>query len=139
VSDAAALYRDLVTGRARAARHRGLLRTDGARLEHAENVVCGDALTLEIAGEPLRVRYEGEACLVCLASAELLAEHATGRTIAEALSLATRFLGALETGHEADLPHDLAALLAVRALPVRVACAKLPWDALVRALPGGAT
>ena len=100
------------------------------------NPLCGDRvlLMLEMDGTMvIDAAFDGEACVICRASASLLCEQAPDRSMDE-LGETHRWLElALQddehsTGNEALLP-----LLGVRRYPSRVKCALLPWEALAEA------
>lgn len=133
MSDLRALYRSSLGARGKAPRYRGLSGDAGARLVEAENPVCGDRLTLEV-GETiagLTLRFDGHACLLCVASVDHLAEAVEGASRAVARERVRRFLDALDTGDREKLASlNVDALLEARAWPIRVACVRLPWRAL---------
>jgi len=81
---------------ARDPRFRGLLENPSA-IAHRENPSCGDALTCSIElgegvgegeyGGVKRVCFEGVGCVICLASATVLAEHIEGLSVDAALAI----------------------------------------------------
>jgi nitrogen fixation protein NifU and related proteins len=79
-----ALYGDVVLERFRHPRHFGELSAPDAAHEDV-NPLCGDRLRVEIqlSGEPgtpiEAVRFQGDACAIAIASADLLAELAEGQ------------------------------------------------------------
>ncbi len=86
------------------------------------NPLCGDRIRMEVRvrdGRVEAVRFRGDACAIAVASASVLTELATGRTVAEATALedtsVTRIL-------DADIP------------PGRLQCVRLPIDVLQGAL-----
>jgi nitrogen fixation NifU-like protein len=83
------LYAEDILYWARDQRFRGTLEHPDASA-HRENPSCGDALrcTVQIVGGKLeKIRFEGVGCVICLASATVLAEHAEGLTVDVALAL----------------------------------------------------
>ena len=136
-SDAfSALYRDQVLAHGRQPRHAG--RLDGrARRAGANNALCGDrvavALRLGDDGTIVELRHDSEGCLLCLASASLMAGRVSGRSPAEMAPLADTLRDALARGDESGLG-ELAALIGAAPYPSRHRCALLPWDALLAAL-----
>lgn len=130
-------YGEILLDHARHPRRRGVL--PGADLDvRRTNPVCGDEVrfTASLRGDVLSdVRFAGRGCAVSLASASLSAEALAGRTASEARELALAFR-AMMKGEEiaGSRLGDLAALASVRAYPVRVACALLPWNAVEEAL-----
>ena len=84
----APLYGGVVLDRFRHPRHFGEL--PGADAVHEDvNPLCGDRLRVELRLGPEReieaVRFQGDACAIATASADLLAEMVEGRSVTEAL------------------------------------------------------
>lgn len=96
-----------------------------------ENASCGDRITM--GRDPLtrELRFEGRACLLCRASADLACEALSGKTEPEAAHVVEAFLGALTTGDFADL-EGLEALAGARVVPVRLGCVRLPWETVAK-------
>jgi len=115
-------------------------RKNKARIEQADlqsegtNPSCGDdvELFIRLEGERIaQVTYDGMGCSICCASANLLCEALTGRTIAEAKDIIAHYKGMLLEGEEPDFPEeisDLEAMQGVKNYPVRIKCALLPWN-----------
>jgi nitrogen fixation NifU-like protein len=105
------------------------------------NPACGDELRISATLENDKltdVVFEGDGCLVSLASASMLTELTRGKTRTEALALADAARGYL--GKLGDVPPSMPDLIAFAGLarfPVRRACARLAWDALASALSQG--
>jgi nitrogen fixation NifU-like protein len=122
----APLYGGVILERFRHPRRFGEL--PGADLTHEDvNPLCGDRLRVEVRLGPAReleaVRFQGDACAIATASADLLAGMVEGRTAPEALRV------------ERD------ALLAALGAPVRASrlgCVSLPLAVLRGALGAGA-
>jgi nitrogen fixation NifU-like protein len=115
---------------------RKLTRTDATSLR--TNPACGDELRISatVEGDKLAdVVFEGDGCLVCLASASMLTERVRGKSKAEALALADAARTYFSKIGEppASMP-ELAAFSGLARFPVRRACARLAWDALASAL-----
>jgi len=98
-----ALYGDVVLERFRHPRHFGALTAPDASHEDV-NPLCGDRLRVELrlggeaGGSLAEVRFQGDACAIAIASADLLAEMAEGRTAREAGRIGQEdILGALRT------------------------------------------
>ena len=128
---ARSLYRSTVLARGKSPRHRGLVGDPHARVLRAENPLCGDRVSLELGVRPkLSLSFDGHACLLCVASTDLLAELASGSSQELLLAQIQDFLTMLDTG-EGQVSDELSALLEVRALPIRVACVRLTWDVLL--------
>jgi nitrogen fixation NifU-like protein len=120
------LYSDVILDRFRNPRYLGEVASPDAASEDV-NPLCGDRIRIEIrldgvaSPEIGTVRYRGDACAIALASADLLAEMAEGRPLAEALAVdRDRLVRALQ----ADIR------------PSRLRCVTLPLDVLRTALRG---
>lgn len=135
----AALYRDRVLEHGRSPRHTGPL-ADASHRASASNTLCGDrvslALRLDADGRILDLRHQSEGCLLCLASASLMACDATGRDAADVAARLEALRTAIAKGDGEDLG-ELGALAGVAAHPARHRCVLLPWDCLLQALSEG--
>ncbi len=104
------------------------------------NPLCGDELDLSLQladdGRIEGLHVDGRGCAISVASGSILHDLVDGRTPAEARA----FIAAVKrVMHGADLPTDLDlgdfdALEGVKAYPVRIKCALLPWTTLDEAL-----
>jgi nitrogen fixation protein NifU and related proteins len=120
------LYGGVILERFRHPRHFGEL--PGADAVHEDvNPLCGDRLRVELRLGPDReveaIRFQGDACAIATASADLLAEMVEGRPASDALRL------------ERD------ALLSALGAPIRASrlgCVSLPLAVLRGALGAGA-
>ena len=111
------------------------------------NPLCGDRVTvyLTLDGDRITdVSFEGRGCAISTAAASLMTEVLKGKTIDEARQLFVQFHAKVTGGAEAELPEDLQEdaerlepLTGVKAYPVRVKCATLPWHAFEAALKSG--
>jgi nitrogen fixation NifU-like protein len=134
----AALYRDHVLEHGRHPRHAGEL-AGATHAANAHNTLCGDriALGLRLDGEGriAELRHRSEGCLLCLASASLMACDVSGR---DAAGVAARFSALRESFRLGDGEGlgELGALAGVGAHPARQRCVLLPWEALTEALAG---
>lgn len=132
------LYGELVVEHKRAPRNFGTLEapTHQAR---GHNPTCGDEIEvqLQVEGDRLRdIRYRGQGCAICIASASMMSEAIKGRTIAEAEALQQRFRAVLTGQREPESAElgKLVSLAGVRRYPARIKCALLGWHALMHAL-----
>jgi len=105
------------------------------------NPLCGDEIAVSAHVEDGRiaeVAFQGQGCSISQASASMLTETVTGRTIGEAGRLAADFRGMMAGEVEPDEDHfgDLVALKGVAKYPIRIKCAVLAWDVLQEALSG---
>jgi nitrogen fixation NifU-like protein len=141
------LYREVILDHYRNPRRRGALEHPDAHAD-GQNPLCGDEISLDLALDGDRitdVRLQGRGCSISQASASMMAEAISGRTIAEVEALIHRFKAMMEIepgdpGIDTDRPGaalgDLEALQGVRRFPVRIKCADLPWATLAEALEG---
>lgn len=113
---------------------------------HAEgfNPLCGDRLTLylRIKNDVIEaVSFEGVGCAISTASASLMTEYLTGKTLLEAEQLFNDFHNLImndnvTANENAFRPSmgKLSVLAGVREFPARVKCATLAWHTLKAAL-----
>ena len=132
------LYQDVVMDHKRAPRHFGTLPapTHQAR---GQNPQCGDDLQVELTVDHGRVndiRFNGQGCAICIASASMMTEAVLGQEVAVAQAMQTRFRAVLTGQLEPEGAHlgKLISLAGVRRYPGRIKCALLGWHALMHAL-----
>ena len=112
----------------------------GAELScSANNPLCGDEITVNAhveGGRVAEVTFEGSGCSISQASASMLTEAVTGKTVEEAERLAAEVRRMLAGDVEPTEEEfgDLVALKGVVKYPVRIKCAVLSWDVLQDAL-----
>jgi nitrogen fixation NifU-like protein len=132
------LYREVILDHNRSPRNFGRLEpADAAAVGH--NPLCGDSLslTLRLDGDRLSdVRFNGQGCAISVASASMMSEAVTGKTLAEVEALYREVHALLtEPAHVPAVPlGKLMALGGVREFPARVKCASLCWHTLHAAL-----
>ena len=122
----------------RAPRHFGALAapTHQAR---GQNPQCGDDLQVALVvdnGRVSDIRFNGQGCAICIASASMMTEAVLGQEVALAQALQARFRAVLTgqmVSEEAPLG-KLVSLAGVRRYPGRIKCALLGWHALMHAL-----
>lgn len=133
------LYQQVILERYKKPRYRG--RTNPVhRTQKGHNPSCGDTieLTLQLneAGTHIEdVKFEGEGCAISMASADLMAEAARGKSIEDVLEMVERFHQMMKG--ETEFPKELRKLNAMQGVsqfPVRIKCANLTWHALRAAL-----
>ena len=132
-----ALYQQVILEHNR--RPRNFRAIDGGQQAEGHNPLCGDRLTVYVRidnGVIVDVAFHGSACAIAKASASLMTEHVTGRTVVEAGKRRERFeqMIAARPGQPVDDLGTLTPLAAVRQFPMRVKCAALAWQALQAAL-----
>ena len=118
---AGVVYSDAIRERWRRPRFRGELAGATASAEDV-NPLCGDRVRMMVAldGATIRaVRFVGDSCAICTASADVTAELAQGRTAREASALAAG---------------DVLAALQSDVRPTRMRCVTLPLSVLGKAL-----
>ncbi|MBI1736167.1 MAG: iron-sulfur cluster assembly scaffold protein [Candidatus Rokubacteria bacterium] len=118
---AAGPYSDVIRKRWRQPAFRGRLAEANAVAEDV-NPLCGDRVRMELDVEDDRVRaarFGGDSCAICTASADVLAEKVSGRSVREATALE---------------PADLLEALEADIRPTRMRCVTLPLDVLRVAL-----
>jgi nitrogen fixation NifU-like protein len=143
--DLRVLYQELILDHSRHPRGAG-------ELEHSthqalgHNPLCGDKIRVFVAldEENARiktVKFISDGCAISTASASMMSEALEGKTTKEAEALFSAFHKLLteeftDSGLN-DFPDDvekLSALAGVRAFPMRVKCATLPWHTFHAAL-----
>jgi nitrogen fixation protein NifU and related proteins len=140
------LYQDIILDHGRHPRNFHALE-HATHLARGHNPLCGDRVTVYLAvdGERIAdVSFEGRGCAISTASSSLMTEVLKGKTIEEARRLFQQFHAKVTGGAPEDLPEALQddserlePLTGVRAYPVRVKCATLPWHAFEAALKSG--
>jgi nitrogen fixation NifU-like protein len=121
------------------------LSPDADFVSKGDSLICGDHITLGFRLKDDRIsdiRFEADACAVCLASASMMTVAVMGNGRQEARSLAQAFVEMLMTNaehHELNnkriVEHELAVFAAVKKMPSRTECAILPWRTLQAAFP----
>jgi nitrogen fixation protein NifU and related proteins len=121
---AAGPYSDVIRERWRRPRYRGEVPGATAVAEDV-NPLCGDRVRMMLAiedGTVRTVRFAGDSCAICSASADVLAEMVEGRSTTTASGVAVG---------------DLLAALAADIRPTRMRCVTLPLSVLAQALGAG--
>ena len=102
------------------------------------NPFCGDRIVLQLGldseGRVAQACSRSEGCSIIQASASMMADLAFGKSLGELEDLAELFRSMMRGERSSDgiteELGDLKALEVVRAYPVRIKCALLPWVAL---------
>lgn len=132
------LYQEAIIGLAKKAR--ALSRLDEPDLTAtADNPLCGDRVTLDLVldGDVVAaVGHRTRGCLLCEASAFLIADHVIGHDVETLMAKAPKV--AMDVGSEhvpmADLWPGFETLAPVRRFKSRHECVTLPFQALIKAL-----
>ncbi len=132
------LYQAALVVRAKAGRGRGRL----AQPQHSitlDNPLCGDRVTLDVNLADDRISAVGHqvrGCLLCEASAELIAAEAPGKTRTELADATSAVTAILKDGKDAPAGpwSGLAIFAPVHRVKSRQDCVLLPFEALNKAL-----
>lgn len=112
------------------------------------NPLCGDEITVEaqLAGGIIEdISFQGNSCAICTASASMMTRDLKSMELDEAERVAAALFRLLdESGDDVAenvrlIEHahsELLALAGVRHFPVRLQCAKLPWETFRTAVSG---
>jgi nitrogen fixation protein NifU and related proteins len=140
------LYQDIILDHGRHPRNFHAL-DKPTHLARGHNPLCGDRVTVYLAVDGDRiadVSFEGRGCAISTASSSLMTEVLKGKSIADARRLFALFHAKVTGGAAGEAPESLEEdierlepLTGVRAYPVRVKCATLPWHAFEAALKSG--
>jgi nitrogen fixation NifU-like protein len=140
------LYQDIILDHARNPRN---FRSMAAptHLAHGHNPLCGDRLTVFMTIKDdsiVEVSFQGRGCAISTASASLMTEILTGKSLTQAQAMFDAFHARVTGGEAAEVAAELAddserldPLTGVRGYPARVKCATLAWHALDAAMKGG--
>lgn len=143
MSDLRELYQQVIVDHGRRPRHFGCL--DHANYcKEGFNPLCGDQLTVYlyvIDGVIHEAQFSGSGCAISVASASLMMEALSGKTLEQAKQMFEDFhelvLGSEGEGVSLDHPlGKLVVLAGVKAFPSRVKCATLAWHTLRAAIRG---
>ena len=137
------LYQELIVRHSQAPdNYRDLPVSTHAAEKH--NPLCGDDLTLKLSVEGETIvdaGFLGSACAICIASASMMIGAVKGLGVPEAMTLTGKFTALFENDtSQADLgwlEQNHSGLLAFRGIknfPIRIQCARLPWEALMEAI-----
>jgi nitrogen fixation protein NifU and related proteins len=121
VTVANALYSDVIRERWRRPRHRGDM-PDATAVAEDVNPLCGDRVRMSVRvrdGAVEAVRFTGDSCAICSASADVTAELSQGRPATEAARLSSE---------------EVLTVLGTDVKPTRMRCVTLPISVLQQAL-----
>jgi nitrogen fixation NifU-like protein len=132
------LYQAALVARAKQGRARGRL----AQPQHSitlDNPLCGDRVTLDVNladGRVSAVGHQVRGCLLCEASAEVIAAQAPGKTRGELADAASAVAAIIKDGKTvpAGAWSELAIFAPVHRVKSRQDCVLLPFEALTKAL-----
>lgn len=127
------LYRRVIMDHYKNPRNRGRFEDDAVTVD-LNNPTCGDRISLQLKtkdGVVEDARFTGEGCSISMSSASMMTEAVKGKTIEQALDMASRFSSLMQGETvEFDDYEELEALSGVNKFPARIKCATLAWNAL---------
>ena len=135
------LYQDVILDHAKRPRNYGEI--PGAVRVIGDNPSCGDEVQLDVKfggdGGVEDIKFSGQSCANCKASASLMTMKLKGKSRPEAERLMHNFLQLVTSDVEPDTKGlgDAVVLRSVRKFPQRVKCATLAWRAFEQALGEG--
>ncbi len=140
------LYQEVILDHSRHPRHFGVLDNPTHKAD-GHNPLCGDRVTvmlvLDAEGRVTDIKFTGKGCAISQASASLMTDMLTGRTMAEAQKLMDGFIhmvkGEEAPGLSADDRENLEVMGGLSEFPMRVKCATLAWHTFHNAVEEGAT
>lgn len=133
------LYQQIILSRSKNPRYFGQANPIH-RSKKLQNPYCGDTIETTITinkqdNKLQELKFRGSGCALCLASADLMAETLTGKTIAEAENIVEHFhqvmLGQAELATSLD---RLKAVEGVKRYPLKIKCVTLAWHTLKMAI-----
>ncbi|MDQ2986034.1 MAG: SUF system NifU family Fe-S cluster assembly protein [Armatimonadota bacterium] len=137
-SDLDELYKDAILDHYRNPRGSGKLESP-THSAIGHNPLCGDEVTVEVKldGDVIeQIGHISTGCAICVASASLMAESVTGKTIKKFKLFSDQFYNLVKGGDVHDEMGKLVVLAGVSEFPMRVKCATLAWHTLESALAG---
>jgi nitrogen fixation protein NifU and related proteins len=133
------LYTQVIMDHYQRPRNRGVL--ENADLEeHLLNPLCGDEVAVYAAFDGDRVahvRFSGRGCAISQASASMMSERLSGKSLKEAEAEIETFKEQMVGKKEFPELDELAALKGVVKYPSRIKCAVLAWSAFHEGLSKG--
>ena len=132
------LYQEIIIDHAKTPRNFGCC-ANPSHQQEGKNPLCGDQLQVSLVVEDhiiKEVKFDGEGCAISMASASLMTEAITGKTLDE-VRLLFDDVHAMLTGHPEEIVLELGklkVLSGVSEYPMRVKCASLAWHTLIAAL-----
>lgn len=112
-------------------KNRGLLNDDSYRKINMNNESCIDEVNLEVKVEDdiiKDIRFDGEACAMCISSSSIMISTLIGKTVKEAKEILHNFLNMLdEKEYNADVLEEANVYSDTYKQPNRKKCVLLPW------------
>lgn len=102
------------------------------------NRKCGDRIrfTARLEEGVIRdIRFEGEGCFYCLATASIVCNHVSGCQVPEVLAQTSQVREwLLNDGPDPTGPPEILALGEIKQYPMRITCVELAWKGLYEML-----
>jgi nitrogen fixation NifU-like protein len=139
MNDLRDLYQDVIIDHGRRPRNFGQL-ADPSAQAYGKNPLCGDQIMIYMSIHEdiiTDIKFDGQGCAICTASASLMTEHLKGKSVYMAKYLFETFHRLItEDGFALsdDSLGKLKILSGVAEYPARVKCATLAWHTLLNAL-----
>lgn len=130
------LYQQVILDHNKNPRHFSILE-DANHIKEGYNPLCGDKVIVYIKQKDQIIKsitFQGCGCAISIASASLMTEALTGKTISEFRELFEKFIYLMTHGGEQNNLAKLNALAGVHEFPMRVKCATLAWHTAKTAL-----
>jgi nitrogen fixation NifU-like protein len=112
------LYQEIVLEHYKSKKNRGKIENADMQME-GFNPSCGDDIflymKLDADDRVEKATFDGAACSICTASADMLAEAVTGKTLQEAEEIVKTFKGMLLEDKTPDFPDELSDLESLQA------------------------
>lgn len=140
MTDKRSLYEQVILDHNRHPRNFGEMENADHQAE-GYNALCGDQFTvyLKMDGDRIaEVQFAGSGCAISKSSASVMTALLKGMTEAEAKELFEKFHGMITSELDSPLEESelgkLMVFSGVRAYPIRIKCATLPWHTMIAAL-----
>lgn len=134
-----ALYQEVIIDHGRHPRNFGAM-PDATHVLEGFNPLCGDKLKLFLSVNNNKIEkamFEGAGCAISMASASLMSQQLSGKTLEEAKQLFQWFHAMVVDKQQPDEQlGKLAILEGVKEYPARVKCATLAWHTLSNIIEG---
>lgn len=133
------LYRQVIMDHYKNPRNKGSLEGDSLVID-MNNPTCGDRihLTLQVEDGVVKdAKFDGEGCSISMSSASMMTQTIKGKSVEEAMKLASIFSDMMQGKdyEEDDIDlGDIEALQGVNKFPARIKCATLAWKAMEKGL-----
>ena len=119
-------------------KNRGLINDDSYKHVNMNNESCIDEINLMVKIEDQTIkdiRFDGEACAICISSTSIMIETLTGKNIEEATKIISNFKNMVdEKEYEEDILESAIVYDDICKQPNRKKCALLPWWGIERAI-----